>query len=90
MGEGHGNGVGSGVEKTWGKKSDTATSYVGYARYVDSYATDTSDTSTSYSSYVVSYVASYVSYVVSYASDTSTTFISYVKYVLKYDYEDTQ
>ena len=77
--------MGSGVEKTWGKKSDTATSYVGYARYVDSYATDTSDTSTSY----VSYVASYVSYVVSYASDTSTTFISYVKYVLKYDYEDT-
>ena len=83
MGEGHGNGVGSGVEKTWGGKSDTATSYVGYARYVDSYATDTSDTSTSYVSYVVSYV-------VSYATDTSTTFISYVKYVLNYDSKDKQ
>ena len=79
--------MGSGVEKTWGKKSDTATSYVGYAGYVDSYATDTSATSTSY---VVSYVSYVVSYVVNYATDTSTTFISYVKYVLNYDYEDTQ
>ena len=75
--------MGSDVEKTWGKKSDTATSYVGYAGYVDSYATATSDTSTSYA-------VSYVSYVVNYATNTSTTFISYVKYVLNYDYEDTQ
>ena len=66
--------------KTWGKKSDTATSYVGYAGYVDSYATDTSDTSTSY----------VVSYVVNYATKTSTTFTSYVKYVANYDYDDKQ